>query len=410
MLTKKSKSFKQLFSLFILLKNNGIVAALSYFLTITLANHLGPDLFGTYSHALIVASIVSIFINFGTDQTAAILRSYYSNVGDVFNNIYFMRLVIALPVLVILLFMYFDNLKLLMYVFCLMVANYNLAFMYEIKNRNEKYSYIYLIERMTYVGAAFLLIYFDLLELSYLFTLLFLVSIFSISYQMFENAHVLHSYSKLRPRLLRQAVKESAPLVVVALSTFAYGGFSRLVLEGQLGQEQLGIYSAGWQLITVGTIFQAQVIRLWRVPISDAVHALDVKGLFRTINSYLLLSTLPMIFMCCVFVFFSELIAAILFTNSYAEVANILPVFGVYLVIINIAGLVDMLWVALRRGAIYMMVNLIFGAVLIEFLWECSSSMGMVEFASATVVFHSLTILTLVMIWIRIFRFRLCGT
>ncbi len=404
MLTDTSKL---LVPLIVLSKNNVIVAALSYFLTISLANYLGPDLFGTYSHALIVASVVSIFINFGTDQTAAIFHSHYGNAGDVFINVYYMRLMIAMPTLAILAFLYLENLEFLIFLLCLTMANYNLAFLYEIRCRNERYSYIYLIERMAYVIAMFLLIYFEHLNLNYLFGLMLFFTAASISYQLIDNANVLHSDTKVQFRPLLQMAKENAPLIVVALSTFAFGGFSRLVLEDRFGREQLGIYSAGWQLITIGTIFQAQVSRLWRVQIADSVHSLDIKGLYRAFRSYLLLSTLPMVFMCGVFIFFSDHIIAVLFTSSYAEVVNLLPVLGIYLVVINIAGLMDMLWVSLRRGVIYMLTNFIFGVMLIGFLWQFSSSMGVVEFATATVFFHSLTIIVLVMLWTCIFRSRL---
>jgi O-antigen/teichoic acid export membrane protein len=410
MLTNNSKPSKVLLSLIVLSKNNAIVAALSYFLTITLANHLGPDLFGIYSHALIVASVASIFINFGTDQTAAVLRSHYGNAGDVFNNVYYMRLAIAIPTLAILVFLYFENWEFLIFVFCLALANYNLAFLYEIRGLNERYSYIYLLERVTYVVVTFLFIYFGQLNLIYLFALLLFVTAASISYQLIDNASLLHLHTKVQPRLLHQMAKESAPLVMVALSTFAYGGFSRLILEDQLGREQLGIYSAGWQLITIGTIFQAQVSRLWRVTISDSVRALDTIKLYRAFHSYLLLSTLPMVFMCGVFIFFADRIVALLFSSSYAEVVNLLPILGIYLFVINIAGLVDMLWVALRGGSVYMLTNLIFGAILLVFLWHFAPSMGIIEFATAAVVFHFLTIISLAILWMRAFRFRLSGT
>jgi O-antigen/teichoic acid export membrane protein len=111
-----------------------------------------------------------------------------------------------------------------------------------------------------------------------------------------------------------------------------------------------------------------------------------------------------------VFIFFADSIIALLFTSSYAEVVDLLPILGIYLVVINIAGLVDMLWVALRRGSVYMLTNLIFGAMLLVFLWHFSPSMGIIEFATATVVFHSLTIISLAILWMRAFRFRLSAT
>lgn len=407
MLIGNFKLSRVLLPLAVLSKNNAIVAALSYFLTITLANHLGPEQFGVYSHVLIVASVVSIFINFGTDQTAAILHSRSRNTREVFNSIYLFRVVIAIPTLAVLLILYYKDFQFVTFVLCLLLANYNLAFLYEIRRCNEKYSYIYLLERVSYIGAAFLLIQQNHLELNYLYAMLLFFTATSISYQLIDNASILRCEYVRTHRAIYKIVQENFPLVVIAFSTYAYGGFTRLVLEGNLGIERLGIYSAGWQLVTISTIFQAQVSRLWRVPISDRVYALDALGLRSELHSYLLLSTLPMVLVCGVFIFFSDLIVRILFTDSYMELSRVLPILGVYLVVINLAGLVDMFWVALRRNTLYMFTNLFFGLMLLGFLWVFSSLMKMVEFAAAAVFFHFLTTITLAILGMKVFRLRL---
>jgi O-antigen/teichoic acid export membrane protein len=398
-----------LVQLIVLSKNNAIVAALSYFLTITLANHFGPEQFGIYSHALIAASIASIFINFCTDQTAAVLYSHSGEVGKVFNNIFFLRLALMGPTLGVIMFVYFDERVLMIFVFCLILANFNLAFLYEICHRNEKYSYIYLFERVAYIGLAFLLIHLKWLLLPNLFSLLFVVTAVSISYQFIDNKRILRFDRATLPSQIYQTLKENFPLVIVAVSTYAYGGFSRLILDGQLGKEMLGIYSAGWQLVTVGTIFQAQISRLWRTQISDCIRSLDLNALYRVIHFYILLSTLPILLMCCVFVFLSDYIISLLFTSSYAELTGVLPILGAYLLVINIAGLVDMLWVALKRSSIYMLVNVIFSALLLGFFWLFASKMNMFEFVVTTVFSHFISTVALAILWVRVFKLHLIG-
>lgn len=404
MMINKYNLLKRLGPLIVLSKNNAIIAALSYFLTITVANYLGPEQFGVYSHALITASIASIFINFGTEQTAAVLYSHSRDSHEVFNNIFFTRIVLAIPICAILMIFYLDDLTLLVFIYCLVLSSFNLAFLYEIRRRYEKYSYIYLLERIAYIGLTFLLIYLAWLKLYYLFALILFSNAASLLYQLIDNKSIVLLDQERPFSNVLNTLNENYPLVVIAISSYAYGGFSRLILERHLGSGMFGVYSAGWQLVAVGTIFQGQVSRLWRSPIADAVGALDSKELYNVFQSYVLITTIPMVFACFLFVFFPDMIIALLFTDHYADLASVVPILGIYLVVINIAGLVDMLWVALRRTAIYMWTNLIFSVMLLGFLWLYSPRMGMFEFAATTVTFHFLTTVVLAIIWLRIFR------
>ena len=205
--------------LVILIKNNAIIAGLSYLLTISLANHLGPNDFGIYSHALIIAAFISILVNFGTDQTAA---SFYSRVHDVrivFSITFLTRVSFALSALFILIFFYYNDIKFFIFLLCLIFANLNLSFLYEIQQRNQKYSYIFLFERLVYVGAIFFLLYSDLIDLPKLFAVLLIVTLISVSYQFIENKNlILKDIKKYMPEFLR-CLKENLPIVVVALST-----------------------------------------------------------------------------------------------------------------------------------------------------------------------------------------------
>lgn len=409
MMSDKNNMFRGLVPLIVMSKNNTIVAALSYFLTVTLANYLGPEQFGIYSHALITASVASIFINFSTDQTAAILHSHSRDSREVFSSIFLIRTVLAILVFAILPCFYSDDLVLLAFIYCLVFANFNLAFLYEIHRRNERYSYIYLLERTAYIGLAFLLIHLKYLKLSYLFGLLLSFNVASILFQLIDNKDMFRLDQKMPFSIMLNILKENFPLVVIAISAYSFGGFSRLIFEGSHGSEMFGIYSAGLQLVSIGTIFQGQVSRLWRAPISDSMRTLDSKRLYRTIQSYVLHSTLPMLFMCCIFMFMPDMIIALLFTDRYADLITILPLLGMYLVVINMLGLLDMLWISLGRRWIYMLTYLIFSAMLLGFLWVYSPRMSMFQFVATTVTFHFLTAVVLAIIWLRIFRSYLIG-
>lgn len=396
-----------LFPLLILTKNNAIIAGLSYFLSISLANYLGPEKFGIYSHALIIAAFISVIVNYGTDQTAPAFYCEIQNIEILFNVTNLIRLGLAVGSFLLLIIVYWGQNQFLLYVMCLMFAIFNLSFLYEIQQCNERYSYIYLFERMMYIGIIFILLNLDIIDLPQLFGVLMVVTLISLFYQFYDSRAYVFKKTKKTKFFVIKYLRENFAIVVVALSTYVYGGFCRLILENRLGSEQLGIYSAGWQIITIGTIFQAQVSRLWRLKLSDSVERKDIKTLRSLIGLYLVFATLPMLLVSIAIFILADKIVGFLFIPAYAELSKVLPIFGVYFLVINLASLIDILWIALRRNTLYMYANLISSLLLLIYLVTFAINMNMQKFAAAVVTGHLLTAILLAFLWLNLFKKRL---
>jgi O-antigen/teichoic acid export membrane protein len=395
-----------LIPLLFLTKNNIVIAVLSYALTISLANSLGPSQFGIYSEALLIASVLSIVINFGSDQTAVVSYSNSRSKREVFSSIFTTRVIMAVTCLLLLALSAKIDFSVFYFVACLSLSCFNLAFLYEIRRKNEKYSYIFLVERTIYIGSAFFTIYTSRLELHYLFSTYAVATIASILYQHIDSRRHIYIGSNQILKTFRRTFLENIPLVVVALSTFVYGGFSRLILADKLGTERLGVYSAGWQLITIGTMYQAQVSRIWRIGITEAIYSQNTSDLKRQVATYLIFGTLPMAVLCSLFILGSRQIVELLFSSAYTGLISVLPLFGLYLVVISLAGLVDILWIALRNNRVYMFINLSSGFSLLVFLMGFSDGIGMVGFAAISVLFHFLTTVALAALWLLYYKLK----
>jgi len=240
-------------------------------------------------------------------------------------------------------------------------------------------------------------------SLDIVFTLLLLSTLASLIFQ-FNRAH--HEYNKLfliNWKSLKEILLINMPLVIIALSVFSFGGFSRIILEDSLGLEKMGIYSAGWQLITIGTIFQSQVTRVWRLKISVAIEKNDKKQLIPLVKSYLIFATLPFIALTMILFFTSEQVVQILFSKEYFELVHVLPVLSIYYLVINIAGLVEILWVAVGRNKIYMYINITFGLLLLMLLTFISKEASLIDFALSTIVVHMLMVVVLLIVWYKKF-------
>jgi O-antigen/teichoic acid export membrane protein len=391
-----------LFSLLILTKNNALIAGLSYALTITLANILGPEVFGRYSFVLVIASILSILISFGTDKTAPIMASK-KTIGSVLQEIVFVRLVISTACIIGLIIYSEYSQDTAFYILCLLFSGLNLGFFFEISLKNELYSYVYLFERVVYIGGVFFVIYFFQPSLDIVFTLFLLSTLVSLIFQYYRASFEVNRIFSINWQSLQRIFLMNMPLVIIALSTFSFGGFSRIILENSLGMEQMGIYSAGWQLITIGTIFQSQVTRVWRLKISSAIEKDDKNQLIPLIKSYSIFATLPFIFLTVTLFFTSEQVVGFLFTDEYAELVHILPVLSIYYLVINLAGLVDMLWVAVGKNKLYMYINIIFGLLLLMLLFFISDNANLIDFALSTILIHMFMVFVLSIVWYRKF-------
>jgi O-antigen/teichoic acid export membrane protein len=391
-------------NLFILSKNNLIIAGFSFFLTITLANYFGPEKFGIYSHVLIIASIVSIFINFGTDQVSPLLLTKFKNIGLVLNVVNSIKLLILFPTILALLIIYKNELLFLIFIGCLLITNFNFSFIYEACNRNAKYSYIYLFERSSYIALIFIILLFDKLTLEYLFLIALITASLSILYQWTDLNTFVVKYGNVPYKFIMSSAFYSLPIFLIGISNYSYGGYSRLILERQLGDRELGIYSVGWQLITIGTIYQSQVSRLWRIKFTEAIQSYDHTNLVRDLKSYLLFSTLPMSLVSLFILFANDSIVFLLFSEQYTGLSSVLSILGFYLIVINLAGLVDMLWVALSKTYVFMIINIFSAICLILFLLSFSQNMSIKDFAIITVSAHLLTTILSFLIWFTCYK------
>lgn len=390
-----NKYLSSLGQLSVLSKNSIVGAFLSYSLTIYLANHFGPAEFGVYSQILIVGSVISILTTFATDSTAAVSYAAKSEVHDIVQVIFSLRLIIVLLCGAPLLFYFFVDATFSFGLIALLPAALNTAFVYELTSRNIYYSYLFLIERSVYVAIAYALIYSGIGGVEVVFGVLLTTTMVSIFYQLRNNRRWFQRFRLVGIKDLKNVLANNLPLVIIALSTFAYGGFSRLILEGKLGLESLGIYSAGWQIVTAITIFQGQADRVWRVDISVALKNGDVNMFKKNVASYLTLSTAPVIGLAVLVFFGAESLVALIFSEKYAGLSEVLTVLCFYFVIVNIYSLAVLCWIGIGNRAEFLAINLLFSAVLVFTLFALPVRFGMSGFAMATVAVHALSTLAL---------------
>ena len=392
-------SSKTVKPLMFLMAVNIVVAGLSYFLTISLANFFGPNQFGIYSQILILGALLSLLIKFGTEQTATARFVGIANSSHVFSNVYTIKLLTTILCVLGLFLFQAPNYIVIGCVILAVLKNFDLSFYYEIKGKNERYSLICLAEKLAYVAGAFALIFFGYSELLGYFLLLGVITLLGLIFQLADAEHYKDFELSNCTKGLYAYIIESLPVTVVALSAFAFGGLSRLILEHKLGAEALGIYSLGWQLITIGSIFVSVVYRIWRLRFAEAINSGEISILLYHLRTYALFAVFPLTVLCLAIGSNGDNIVRLLFSEEYASLSELLPLLAVYIFLISIAGLLEMLWVATGKTNVSMVINLSFSIFLLVVLSELSDGFGIKDYLASSVLIHFGLILTLGIIW-----------
>ena len=386
MIDKSQKIIKELSVLTIL---TGITSAVSYCITLAIANNLGTSDFGLYSYCIVWGNLFSAIIIFSTDLTAP---AFYTKINDkqgIFNRVLSIRLFLFLISFLFIPAFLLKNNIIVLGVFAIMISAFNLSFFYEISQKNISYSKIYFLERLAYILIVGSLIFFGLIDIGFIFIALLFVTLFSVLIQINYFKTNLKKFTFVNTITEKNNFfNDNLYIMIITLSTFVYGGFSRILIESKFGLEQLGIFSAGWQIILVITIFQAQVTRVWRTKISSALVLKKQKLLKDLVLNYISFSTLPIILFSLFVAIFSDEIVKIIFISDYSSLSSILPIFSVYFIFINLEALSGICWISIGNKRLYLMINLIFSLLLLILLSLVPPSYGLNFFAlSITLIF-----------------------
>jgi len=388
---------KELSSLTIL---TALASIASYSLTLVLVNYLGPSDFGLYSYCLLLGNFFSMFTLFSTDLTAP---AHYIKIKDkqkLFNSVYSTRIVLFAISIFLIPFFYFKDPIIPLGILAILISIFNFSFFYEISGKNINYSKIYFFERLTYVLIVSLMIAQKELSILMIFLTLIFVTFISIIIQGRRFINTLQKFTFFNFFQNSKFIfHDNIYLLFITISTFMYGGFSRIILESKFGMEELGVYSAGWQIILIISIFQSQVTRVWRTKISNALINKNKNEFIKLVKNYFLLSTLPILIFTIFICLFSYQIVTLLFNNEYILLVKLLPIFSLFFVFINLESLSGILWISIGNKRQYLIISLLFSFTLIAILQAIPNSSSLEFFALITASLYACSVITLLFIF-----------
>jgi O-antigen/teichoic acid export membrane protein len=213
-----------------------------------------------------------------------------------------------------------------------------------------------------------------------------IISISSLFFQLNFNKKYFGKNFSLNISDAIFILKKNYLLVVVNISAFFYGGYSRLILESQYGLETLGIYSAGLQITNAVTILQSQIDRVWRLDISIAIKEQNIKILKKLIKEYFIFTTIPLTFAAFIIYFSSDLIENYFFSESYNGLSSILEILCFFFITLNFDSLSRICWVALGKFKEYAIISIVAPVTIISILIFSENTYSIESFATFVVI------------------------
>mgnify|MGYP006073187493 CR=1 FL=1 len=342
---------------------NIVIAGFIFFLNIKIANELGTNNFGQYHYLISIASIFTIFINFGTDRIASFNYLNLKNIQKVFNYVTSIRLVFFLLSLIITL-IFFKSKLLILAIIALNLQCFNFGFVYEINVKNANFSIIFFIEKIFYLTLIIQSIFFNNISVEFILLSIIISSSISLSIQSYLNKDLIHSFKLNLLQVFDKSLFKNLNITLIFFSEYAYGGISKIFIQDKMDFESLGLFSAGMQLILIISIFQTQIVKVLR-PIIFESQRTNKKEFINAIKKYFIFSSLPIILFSFIFYFISPYFIELLYDNQYLGIIDIVLELSIYAFLINIKSLVGILYIGFDKTFRFMIISVFFSIVLL---------------------------------------------
>lgn len=361
-------------------------ASLSYVVTLILIKKLTVADFGSYSYILLVSSLISIFVNFGVDQTTAREIAKYDNQRTFFISCNLFKIINL--ILSVLFFTLFEGIEIGILVLFASVQTLYTSNFFEFKNKNVIFLNFFVAERAFYLIVCVLLVFTEHLNIYYVFLSLFFISVVSLCIQYRYIFSLFPGDFEFRSLEILHLYKRNIWVVFSTLILFGYGGLSRFFIEHKFGFTELGAYSAFWQFVMIATLIQSQVDKIWR----PRIYASSLEGnFFESFKKYNLHVVLPVVCVSASLILLMEPIVLNVFKIEYTKYIYLGYIFCTYFIVVCYDSYIRTAYISKSREFLYLLINLFFSFLLtLVFLFttlSLSTYAVLLVFAHASSVF-----------------------
>ena len=384
-----------------------------FFTQIIVANTLGREVFGQLAFGLALGAFGQVIIRFGLDRTLVrdLIHDPEHSARLVRASLglrYFLTALVALTLLLWKMAFSVSDVSwgLLFVVLGTSILSLDLQPVYDAWQKIQRHAIYYLIQKSIFFIVVWLTIYLfpgkltiHLLGLSILGTAL----LYLFLQHQWAMRHIGRvPCGKISIGEIFDLARQNLWVWFAALSGLFLVQFNQILLKHYMGYAELGSYAAAWQIVMVGMLFLEQIARIGR-PATARYTRPEVPSAVRNrflikYSVVMLLAVLPIVLiMTC----FPTLLFKYVYKPEYGAASDILPIFGIYLLVFSFGMVSSQYILAKKKEFIYFMSVVVGGIVSICLCGYLIPNMGKVGAAWVVLLSHGTSMLIYSVVMVR---------
>ena len=202
-------------------------------------------------------------------------------------------------------------------------------------------------------------------------------------------------------QFLRQAIQNNLWVWLAAIGNLLMTHFNQILVDVQMGAQELGLYSFAFQLITMVKILQNQLLRLSTPAISEIVDSGSAKAIYKFFIKNCALSLGPsIVIVCC------ALLLAPWFVSTFVgeDFMGTIPIFNMlclWILLFGIALMSNQFLLSFHLQKSYFFITMFFGILSIFLAYKWIGMYGAVGAAMSLLAAHFGSILVQTILVIR---------
>jgi len=188
-------------------------------------------------------------------------------------------------------------------------------------------------------------------------------------------------------------LRENFLFWVAGILALSLAAINKLILQGMKGYAALGGYESAMQMITIITLFLAQINRMGfpataRITKEGVGRRTKIKGL----TKYVLMMLSVSVPAAVVFTLFPKFILGIFFNKEYLSAAPALRILGFYIIVLAVAPITYQYVISINQNKAYLFNVLVGGVLCIALCYLLIPKMGDVGSALSLLISHGLIV------------------
>lgn len=392
-------------SLSVLVFVNFAVAGVGAITQLKIANMLGRESFGIIAYSLAIAAFCAVVIRFALDRTMVRDLIHHPNrfTATVKASLILRFTLLVFVAVLILGWKIFQapNGDVTWGIVLIIVANaamsLDLKGVYDSWHEMSRHAFYVLLQR----GLYFMVIWIVIANAPEL------LSVFTVGAATFVSVSIYLTlqYSWAMRRLPEDETNENLVILafsmargnvylwLAALAALSFGPLNQVVLKNYHGAAELGSYAAAWLIVTLVSMFLAQIARIGQPATARITSGSATRqDKFQFLMKYTLVMALLVLPATVVVVSVPEQIMEVLFVPEYISAAPALQVMGIYMIIFAIGQVASQYMVSARMEKAYTVYAILGGGLGFIMCFLLIPSMGGLGAALALLVSHGFSI------------------